>query len=159
MVGFHKVGSGLASLTWPQAVDEALCFGWIDGIRHRVDDARYAIRFTPRKASSIWSAVNIERAQVLSELGRMQPDGLAAFELRTAAKSRTYSYEQTEETDLTGDELTMFKASEVAWAFFAVQPPSYRKKARWWVASAKKPETRCARLAAVMAASSMKKRI
>jgi uncharacterized protein YdeI (YjbR/CyaY-like superfamily) len=95
-VGFHKLGSGRPGITWPQSVDEALCVGWVDGVRHRIDEHRYQIRFTPRKLTSVWSAVNIERVRVLSEEGRMQPAGLAAFARRLEKKSRIYSYEQAE---------------------------------------------------------------
>jgi len=100
LVGYYKKGSGRASMTWPESVDEALCFGWIDGIRRRIDDERYSIRFTPRRARSVWSAVNIRRAGELIAEGRMTPAGLAAFEARDEARSAIYSYEQRHKAKL-----------------------------------------------------------
>ncbi len=149
-MGFHKKGSGLPSITWPEAVDQALCFGWIDGIRKSIDDTSYMIRFTPRKARSTWSAVNIKRAQELAELGLIHPAGIAAFEARTADRSGVYSFEQRGAVAL-GEELEEeFRANAVAWDFFQTQAPSYRKAAIWWVISAKKDETRRRRLAALI---------
>jgi uncharacterized protein YdeI (YjbR/CyaY-like superfamily) len=152
-VGFYKLGSGRASITWPQAVDEALCVGWVDGVRHRIDEHRYQIRFTPRKSTSIWSAVNIERVRVLSEEGRMQPAGLAAFARRVEKKSRIYSYEQAEASVLSPTELKAFKRTMSAWAFFEAQPPGYRKLVLWRIVSAKQQSTRERRFAALVAAS------
>ena len=142
LVGFYKRGSGVGSITWPEAVDEALCVGWIDGVRHRVDDERYAIRFTPRKPSSTWSTVNIERVRVLTEEGRMTPAGQRAFERRSEAKSRSYSFEQAGGAALSTEELAAFQADGGAWTFFQAQPSGYRNKATWWVLSAKRPQTR-----------------
>ncbi len=152
-VGFHKRGSGTPSITWPEAVDEALCFGWIDGVRHRIDETRYRIRFTPRKPSSRWSAVNIARVEALAAEGRMRPAGLTAFAMRTAERSRTASYEQADVPALEAAEEKTFRGRARAWSFFEAQPPSYRRKALWWVVSAKKPETRAARLQRLIAAS------
>jgi hypothetical protein len=123
-------------MTWPQAVDEALCFGWIDGVRRRVDDDRYQIRFTPRKPGSTWSAVNIDRFAELQKQGRVTPAGIAAFEQRTEKKSRTYSYEQAESPEFNPAETKEFKRNKPAWAFFEALPPSYRRKVVWWIRSA-----------------------
>ena len=145
-VGFYKKGSGKPSITWPQAVDQALCFGWIDGIRKSLDADSYMIRFTPRKAGSIWSAVNIKRAAELTELGLMQPTGLAAFENRDEKKAQLYSYEQADsKLDEAYEE--RFRENDQAWSFFRAQAPWYRRSACWWVMSAKKEETRLKRLA------------
>jgi uncharacterized protein YdeI (YjbR/CyaY-like superfamily) len=146
LVGFHKKATGRPSITWPEAVDEALCFGWIDGIRRSLGDESYTIRFTPRKARSTWSAVNIERARELVAEGRMRPAGLAAFEARSDDRSAIYAYEQRRAAKLAPDEERTFRSNERAWAFFAAQPPSYRKTALWWVVSAKREETRARRL-------------
>jgi len=145
LVGFHKTGSGKASITWPESVDEALCFGWIDGIRRSVDDVTYSIRFTPRKKSSTWSAINIRRVAALTDQGRMQPAGLAAYRARKENKSGIYSYEQRNAT-LVEPYATRLRRNKAAWAFFRAQPPSYQKVANWWVVSAKQEATRLRRL-------------
>jgi uncharacterized protein YdeI (YjbR/CyaY-like superfamily) len=145
LVGFYKKDSGQPSLTWPESVDEALCFGWIDGIRRSIDDLSYSIRFTPRRARSIWSAVNIKRAGELAALGLMTPAGLRAFEARQENRSGIYSYEQRS-ADLPDSYRRLLKKNEAAWKFFEAQPSSYRKAANWWVLSAKKEETRLKRL-------------
>ena len=145
-VGFHKKATGKPSITWPEAVGEALCFGWIDGIRRSLGDESYMIRFTPRKPRSTWSAVNIARAKELVAEGRMRPAGLAAFEARSDDRSAIYSYEQRHAAKLAPDEEREFRANERAWTFFEAQPPSYRKTALWWVVSAKREETRTRRL-------------
>jgi uncharacterized protein YdeI (YjbR/CyaY-like superfamily) len=145
LVGYYKKSSGKPSITWPESVDEALCFGWIDGIRKSIDDVSYCIRFTPRKARSIWSAVNIKRAQALAEEGRMQPAGLAAFELRQENRSGIYSYEQRRET-LDEPYEKILRQNKAAWKCFQEQPASYRRAACWWVVSAKTEETRLRRL-------------
>lgn len=132
-------------MTWSESVDEALCFGWIDGVRRRIDDARYSIRFTPRKPGSIWSAINIAKVAQLQLDGRMTPTGLAAFAKRTAAKSSIYSHEQEHPAELTALELQTFKRNQAAWAFLESMPAGYRKVVFHWVASAKRPETRVAR--------------
>ena len=146
-VGFYKKGSGKPSITWPEAVDEALCFGWIDGIRKSIDDESYTNRFTPRKQRSNWSAINIERAKELIALGRMRPAGLKAFEARTDEKSAVYSYEQRHAAKLDRAQERQLRANAKAWEFFQSRPPSYRKAAVYWVVSAKKEETRARRLA------------
>jgi uncharacterized protein YdeI (YjbR/CyaY-like superfamily) len=146
VVGFMKSGSGQASITWPEAVDEALCVGWIDGVRHRIDDERYRIRFTSRKAGSNWSDVNIRRVAELEAQGRMTPAGLAAFARRTEARSRTASYEQAATPGFTAAQADRFKALPGAWQFYESLPPSYKKKVTWWVVSAKRQETRDKRL-------------
>jgi uncharacterized protein YdeI (YjbR/CyaY-like superfamily) len=151
-VGFYKKDSGKPSITWPESVDEALCFGWIDGIRKRVDEASYKIRFTPRRRGSIWSAVNLKRAQELIETGRMRPAGLRAFENRKEDNERRYSYEQ-QGAKLSGEYEQKLKAHPQAWSFFQAQPPRYRKMAGWFVMSAKKEETRLRRLDRLIADS------
>jgi len=157
-VGFYKKTSGKASITWPESVDQALCFGWIDGVRKSVDDISYTIRFSPRKPSSIWSAVNIKRAQELASQGLMRPAGLQAFEVRKENRSRIYSYEQGGHT-LPEPYQTILKENKAAWDFFHAQPPSYRKLVGWWVASAKKEETRLKRLDKLIEASVQEKRL
>jgi len=151
-VGFHKIGSGRASITWPEAVDEALCFGWIDGVRRRIDDLSYTIRFTPRKPGSVWSSVNIKRARALMERGRMQPAGLKAYQARRENKSGIYSYEQRT-VELAEPYNRLLKANDSAWRFFQSQPASYRKAVSWWIISAKKEDTRRKRLDKLMAHS------
>jgi uncharacterized protein YdeI (YjbR/CyaY-like superfamily) len=145
LVGFYKKESGKPSITWPESVDEALCFGWIDGIRKRVDDVSYTIRFTPRKTSSIWSAVNIKHVERLTAAGQMRPAGQKAFEARKENRSGIYAYEQRPQT-FEGDFEKKFKANKKAWAYWESQPPYYRRTATWWVISAKKEETKRARL-------------
>jgi uncharacterized protein YdeI (YjbR/CyaY-like superfamily) len=157
-VGFYKKGSAKPSITWPESVDEALCFGWIDGIRKSVDDVSYAIRFSPRKPDSIWSAVNIKHAQALIEQGRMQAAGLKAFQARKENKVGIYSYEQRRD-QLQEPYNSMLKKNKAAWDFFQVQPPSYRKAAGWWVISAKREETRRMRLEKLMEDSACGKKI
>jgi uncharacterized protein YdeI (YjbR/CyaY-like superfamily) len=149
-VGYYKKATGKPSITWPESVDEALCFGWIDGLRKRVDEESYMIRFTPRKATSTWSAVNIERVAELIAQERMHPAGLKAFEKRTAGKSGAYAYEQREAAQLDVAQEQQFRANPQAWEFFQAQPPWYRKTATWWVISAKKEATRQKRLATLI---------
>jgi uncharacterized protein YdeI (YjbR/CyaY-like superfamily) len=151
-VGFHKKDSGKPSITWPESVDEALCVGWIDGIRKNVDERSYTIRFTRRKRGSIWSAVNIKRSHELIELGRMKPSGLQAFENRREDRSRRDSYEQ-QGSQLAGEYEEKLRANPVAWTFFKSRPPGYQKVAGWWVMSAKKEETRLRRLDQLIAKS------
>lgn len=149
-VGYHKKDSGKASMTWPESVDEALCFGWIDGLRKRVDDLAYSIRFTPRKPHSVWSTVNIRRVQQLTEQGLMQAAGLEAFKGRSEKKSGIYSYEQR--TANLGDPYAgILRKNKTAWRFFQAQPPSYKKRVAWRVISAKKEETRLKRLEKLIA--------
>jgi uncharacterized protein YdeI (YjbR/CyaY-like superfamily) len=146
-VGFHKKDSGKPSITWPEAVDEVLCFGWIDGQRKSIDDTSYAIRFTRRKARSIWSAVNLKRVPELAREGRMHTAGRNAFEQRVTERSRIYSYEQRRAAQLEDAHEKRFRANRKAWDFFQAAPPSYRKAAIWWVTSAKAEETKLRRLA------------
>ena len=158
LVGFHRKDTGRPSLTWPESVDEALCFGWIDGVRKRVDETRYTIRFTPRRRTSIWSAINIARVAELRKQGRMQPAGLAAFAARDEKKSAIYSYENRPRA-LAPEYEKVLKRDKAAWAFFERQPPSYRKLCAFWIMSAKKEETRQKRLARLIAFSSAGKRV
>jgi uncharacterized protein YdeI (YjbR/CyaY-like superfamily) len=155
LVGFYKKGSGKPSITWPESVDEALCYGWIDGVRRSLGDDAYTIRFTPRKKRSVWSNVNIRRAGELIEAGRMRPAGLAAFEARTGERSGVYSFEQKDQERVvfTEAQARQFQADPKAWEFFQAQPPWYRRTATWWVISAKKEETRAKRLATLIADS------
>ena len=150
IVGFHKVGSGTPSLTWPQSVDEALCVGWIDGVRKRIDEHAYQIRFTPRRKGSIWSAVNVARVAVLTAEGRMATAGLAAFALRTDHRSSVYAYEQATTKALSAAEVAAFKRRRKAWVWFEAVAPSYRKVMLHWVTSAKQAATRERRLAQLM---------
>lgn len=145
-VGFYKKGTGRPSITWPEAVDEALCCGWIDGLRKSIDDESYMIRFTPRKPRSIWSAVNIERVKELTAAGRMQPAGIAAYEKRSEEKSRIYAYEQKEASSLDEADEALLRANAKAWDFFQKQPAGYRKLAVHWIVSAKKDDTKRKRL-------------
>ncbi len=126
-VGFHKVGTGIPSITWPQSVDEALCFGWIDGLRKRVDEESYVIRFTPRKPGSTWSLANIRRVEKLVEEGRMHPSGMGAFEKRREDRSGIYSFEQRGLPRFEETQEKLFRRNARAWAYFSVRPPSYRK--------------------------------
>src|SRR5450432_2256462 len=157
-IGFHKKVSGFASISWPESVDEALCFGWIDGIRKNVDATSYKIRFTPRKSISTWSIVNIRRAQELAELGRIRPAGLKAFAERRENRSGIYSYEQRN-GDLPEVYTRVFRRNKVAWTFFRTQPPGYRKKLMWWIVSAKQEVTRLARLDKLIATSAAGRRL
>lgn len=159
VVGFKKRHTGAASISWPEAVDEALCVGWIDGVRHRIDDEHYKIRFTPRKAGSTWSAVNIARMAVLDGEGRVQAAGRAAFGQRSEAKSRTYAYEQKDAAALAPAELCRFKQQKAAWTWFEQQAPSYRQKLLWWVVNAKQAATRERRLQQLIASALAGKRL
>ena len=157
-VGFYKKGSGKPSIDWPQSVDEALCFGWIDGIRKSIDDASYKIRFTPRKPGSVWSAVNIRNVDRLIKEKLMQPAGLKAYEARKENRSGIYAYEQRS-PELVEPYLTTFKRNKKAWVFYQAQPPSYRKVLNWWVISAKQEETRLKRLEQLIEKSAQGERI
>jgi len=157
-VGFYKKSSGKPSITWPESVDEALCFGWIDGVRKRIDDESYVIRFSPRKPNSIWSSVNIRHAQRLISEGRMRPSGLKAFEARKENRSGIYSYEQRS-PELEAKYAAKFKRNKTAWKFFQSQPPSYRKMLNWWVISGKQEETRIKRLEKLIEASARARRL
>lgn len=145
-VGFYKKDSGRPSITWPESVDEALCVGWIDGLRKSIDAHSYMIRFTPRKPGSIWSAVNTRRAGELLEAGRMRPAGRRAFEGRDPKKTNLYSFEQRQAAELDRESAKRLEANRVAWKFFQSQPEGYRRTAIFWVMSAKQAETRARRL-------------
>jgi uncharacterized protein YdeI (YjbR/CyaY-like superfamily) len=147
--GYYKVSSGKPSVTWSQSVDEALCFGWIDGIRRSVDEESYCIRFTPRNPKSNWSAVNIKKVEKLIKLGLMKPEGLKAFSLRKENKSKVYSYENPP-VDLDKTYKKLFKANKKAWAFYQSTTPTYRKVTTRWVMSAKQEITRLKRLNELM---------
>jgi uncharacterized protein YdeI (YjbR/CyaY-like superfamily) len=147
LVGFHKKGSGKPSITWPESVEEALCFGWIDGVRRSLDHESYTIRFSPRKPNSTWSRVNLEKVEELMRRGRMRPAGLRVYERRREAGAGVYSYEQREAAELPAEYEERLRANRAAWDFWTARPPSYRRAAVWWVVSAKKEETRERRLA------------
>ena len=156
-VGFHKVGTGKTGITYSQALDEALCFGWIDGVR-RGGHATWSIRFTPRQKGSIWSAVNSKRIEELIAEGRVAPPGLAAYEGRDREKQKLYSFENREK-GLAPDYEARFRADTKAWAWFESMPRSYRHPAIWWVMSAKREETRARRLATLIADSAAGRKI
>jgi uncharacterized protein YdeI (YjbR/CyaY-like superfamily) len=149
-VGFHKKGSGRPSITWPEAVEQALCFGWIDGVRRSLDDESYTIRFTPRKPTSTWSRVNLEKVEELKRRGLMRPAGLRAYEQRREEKTGIYSYEQREAAELPAEYEERLRANAAAWKDWSARPPSYRKAATWWIVSAKREETRERRLAQLL---------
>jgi uncharacterized protein YdeI (YjbR/CyaY-like superfamily) len=159
LVGFWKAGTGKPSLTWPESVDEALRFGWIDGVRRRVDDERYTIRFTPRKPGSIWSAVNLAKVEALRAAGRMRPAGEAAWARRRPDRSGVYSFEQVQAARLEAEQEAEFRAVPEGWEWFQAQAPSYRRTAIYWVTSAKRPDTRARRLATLIADSAAGQRI
>ena len=153
LVGFHKKDSGKPSMTWPESVDEALCHGWIDGVRRRLDETSYTIRFTPRRAQSIWSSINIKRMAFLLEQGLVTPAGRAAFERRSGDKSGIYAYEQRRAATLTPAQEKQFRANRKAWSFFTKQAPSYQRLMAFYVVSARKEETRARRLAQLITIS------
>lgn len=152
-VGFHKRETGVPSVTWPDSVDEALCFGWIDGVRKSVDAQRYMIRFTPRKKASHWSLVNVQKMKVLLEQGKVKPKGLEAWAMRDEAKTGRASHERAQPAVLEPFELKQFKANAKAWAWFEAAPAWMQRSSRHWVVSAKKTETRARRLAQLIEAS------
>jgi uncharacterized protein YdeI (YjbR/CyaY-like superfamily) len=158
-VGFYKRDSGRPSITWPEAVDGALCFGWIDGVRKSIDEVSYKIRFTPRKPRSVWSAINIKRVGELRELRQMHPAGLAAFEKRDSERSAIYSYEQRKTAKLTAEYEKKFRANTAAWKFFQSQPSWYQRTSTYWVISAKKEATRLSRLDRLISDSGHKRTI
>jgi uncharacterized protein YdeI (YjbR/CyaY-like superfamily) len=158
LLDFHKKGSGRPSITWPESVDEALCYGWIDGVRRSIDESSYSIRFTPRKPRSIWSNVNVAKVESLIHQGRMMPSGLAAYALRDPERSGIYAFErETASFDDEGEQL--FRSDRLAWSFFQLQAPSYRRVATYWVTSAKRAETRARRLASLIECSGRGKRL
>jgi uncharacterized protein YdeI (YjbR/CyaY-like superfamily) len=158
-VGFYKKGSGRPSITWPESVDEALCVGWIDGLRKTIDAESYKIRFTPRKKTSNWSAVNIGRVQELTRLGRVRAAGAKAFELRKEEKSGIYAYENRKLAVLEAAAEKRFRSRPKAWTFFQNQPAGYRGLMTWWVISAKRVETRRKRLEKLIAESEAGRRL
>ncbi len=158
-VGFYKVGSGRPSITWQESVDEALCFGWIDGLRKKIDEDAYKIRFTPRRPRSKWSAKNIASVEKLTAEGRMRPAGLRAFENGRQDGSGTYSYEQRKDAELGTEYEQIFRRETRAWAFFNKQAPGYRRTATHWVVSAKKEETRRRRLQTLISDSAAGQKI
>ena len=157
-VGFYKKGSGRPSISWPESVDEALCVGWIDGIRKSLDGESYMIRFSPRKPGSVWSAVNMRNVERLIREKRMTQVGLKAYEARKENRSGIYSYEQRS-PELVEPYLGRLKRNKAAWDFFHAQPPSYRKVMNWWIVSAKKEETRVKRLGQLIEVSKQGKRM
>ena len=157
-VGFYKKGTGRPSLTWPEAVDQALCFGWIDGIRKKLDDTSYVNRFTPRKPNSIWSTVNIRHVERLTAAGLMHAAGIAAFSKRDPAKSGIYSFEQRPKAFPPQHE-AVFKAAPAAWAHFNEQPPGYQRLGIWYVMSAKREETQARRLQVLLDAHARRQRV
>jgi uncharacterized protein YdeI (YjbR/CyaY-like superfamily) len=157
-VGFHKKGSGKPSLTWPESVDQALCYGWIDGVRKSIDEFSYTIRFTPRKPGSTWSRVNIKRIEALIKQGQVQPAGVKAYRVRKDDKSAIYSYEQRS-VSLEQQYEQLLKNNEAAWSFFQRQPASYQRVVAWWINSAKKEETRLKRLEKLVAFSTTGQRL
>ena len=158
-VGYYRKDTGRPTITWPESVDEALCFGWIDGIRKKVDDISYKVRFTPRRARSVWSVVNIGRIAVLTKEGRMQPAGAAAFERRDENNTRRYSFENRPTAKLSRADEREFRRDHEAWKFFDAQPPGYKRLAAFWIINAKRKETRRARLERLIATSRARRRI
>lgn len=157
-VGFNKKSSGKPSISYSESVDEALCFGWIDGVRRSLDSSAYAIRFTPRKPNSQWSALNIRRAKTLLDVGRLQPAGLKAFE-GAEDQDRKYSYEQRQQSRFHREQERLFRKNPAAWSYFQAQPPWYRGTATFWVVSAKRPETQRRRLDTLIADSEAERSI
>jgi uncharacterized protein YdeI (YjbR/CyaY-like superfamily) len=158
LVGFHKKNSGKKSITYAEALDEALCFGWIDGVRRNFDETSYTIRFTPRKPRSIWSLVNVRHVERLQKEGRMHPAGTAAFERRTPERSGIYSFENRPR-ELSAEFQKEFRKNKPAWEFFQKQPPGYKRLMSFWVMSAKKEETRIARLKRLIESSAKRERV
>jgi uncharacterized protein YdeI (YjbR/CyaY-like superfamily) len=157
LVGFYKRDSGKPSITWPESVDQALCFGWIDGVRKRIDDDSYSIRFTPRRATSIWSNVNRKRMKELIAAGLVHQAGLDAFQKRK--KQGVYAYEQRDTAKLTPAMEKEFRKHAAAWRWFAAEAPWYRRVVSWWVISAKKDDTKARRLARLIADSAAGRRV
>jgi uncharacterized protein YdeI (YjbR/CyaY-like superfamily) len=159
LVGFHKKSTGRPSMTWTESVREALCFGWIDGIRRSLGDEGYTIRFTPRKPRSNWSSLNVRHVEELIREERMTPAGLAAYEARTPERTGVYAFEQRHAARLEREQEERFRADPKAWEFFQAQPASYRQTAIFWVVSAKREETRARRLRALIADSAAGRRL
>ncbi|MDQ0595290.1 uncharacterized protein YdeI (YjbR/CyaY-like superfamily) [Chryseobacterium ginsenosidimutans] len=158
LVGFWKVGTKKPSISWSQSVDQALCFGWIDGVRKSIDEESYSIRFTPRKPTSIWSAINIKKVEELTKAGLMTSEGKKAFELRKEEKSAIYSHEK-ELATLDPEFEKQFKANKKAWEFFSNQAPSYKKVMLHWIMNAKQDKTRLSRLEKTIKESELGKRV
>jgi uncharacterized protein YdeI (YjbR/CyaY-like superfamily) len=158
IVGFYKIGSEKPSMTWSESVDQALCFGWIDGVRRSIDAESYSIRFTPRKARSVWSAVNIKKVAELTAKGLMKPSGIAAFEKREESRSGIYAYEN-KPAEFPEKVEKMFRANEKAWEFFKKQPNGYKKTIIYWVLSAKQETTRQKRFKKLIAESENERRV
>ena len=150
LVGFYKVKTGIPSMTWSESVDEALCFGWIDGKGKRIDDKSHSIRFTPRRKGSIWSAVNVAKVATLTEEGRMRPAGLAAFEARREDRTAIYSFERDEPAAFSPEHNAQLLANAAAREFFENQAPWYQRAATHWVVSAKRQDTRDRRMASLI---------
>lgn len=158
LVGFYKLGSGKPSMTWSQSVDQALCFGWIDGVRRSIDEESYSIRFTPRKKTSNWSAVNIKKIEELTKAGLMTEAGHNAFSQRIESRSKIYSYEN-EPVLLDAEYESQFKQNTAAWEFFIGQAPSYKKLTIHWIMDAKQEKTRQSRLEKAILLSEQQKRV
>jgi uncharacterized protein YdeI (YjbR/CyaY-like superfamily) len=158
-VGLYKRDSGRPSITWPESVDGALCFGWIDGVRKSIDPVSYKIRFTPRKPRSSWSSINVKRANELSSLGLMHPAGRAAFDRRNADRSGIYAYEQRRAAKLPAEFEEKFRANKTAWKFFTSQPPWYQRTSIYRIISAKKEATKLKRLETLIKDSAAEKSI
>lgn len=158
-VRFYKKASGKGGMTYAEAVDEALCFGWIDSVVHRLDDESYAQRFTPRKPGSNWSNINVGHIARLKQAGRMHAAGLAAFAARSPAKTGVYSFESKTEPKLSAKDAKTFRADKKAWAFFSAQPPGYRRLSLWHIVSAKQEATRARRLNTLIVASAAGRRL
>jgi uncharacterized protein YdeI (YjbR/CyaY-like superfamily) len=157
-VGFHKKDSGKPSITYHQALDEALCFGWIDGVRKSVNSTSYTVRFTPRKSKSYWSKINTKRANELIEQGLMQPPGTKVFAARDQATTKRYSFER-ENATFPAAYAKQFQANAKAWAFFQSQPPYYKRICTFWVVSAKQAPTRQRRFETLVATSAQSRRL
>lgn len=159
LVGFHKKASGKPSITWPESVEVALCFGWIDGVRKSLDETSYTIRFTPRKPTSTWSSININLVRKLRKQGLMHPAGLKAFAARSEKRSAIYSYEQRKSAQFTREQEKQFRANKPAWEFFRSQAPWYQRVTTYWVISAKKEETKLKRLSELIEHSQQRRTI
>ena len=159
LVGYYKVGSGLPSMNWSESVDEALCFGWIDGVRSKIDGTSYANRFTPRRKGSIWSLVNVAKVEALIASGRMQAAGMTAYEARNYSRTGVYAFEQVQPAVLADSEIHDFKRNQAAWHYFEIAAPSYQRSMIHWIVSAKKAETRARRLARLVQACEERRRI
>jgi len=157
-LGFYKQDSGKVGITYPEALDEALCFGWIDGVRKRVDELRFTQRFTPRKPKSVWSLINVSHVKRLTRAGRIRPAGLKAFAARSAAKTGVHSFENRP-SELSSELASVFKSDKAAWELFQQQPPGYRRLASFFVMSAKQEQTRQRRLAQLMTDSKQGRRL